>query len=69
LPIGHEDEQTRGQRVSPGRTPSATSKSDLRILKYFDIKPFGKLDLVMEAFNLFNRTNVARTKFQCSALC
>jgi hypothetical protein len=33
---------------------------DLRILKYFDIKPHGKLDLVVEAFNLLNRTNVSQ---------
>jgi hypothetical protein len=33
---------------------------DLRILKYFDVKPHGKLDLVVEAFNLLNRTNVSQ---------
>jgi hypothetical protein len=32
---------------------------DLRVLKYFDVKPHGKLDLVVEAFNLLNRTNVS----------
>ena len=33
---------------------------DLRILKYFAVKPHGKLDLVVEAFNLLNRTNVSQ---------
>jgi hypothetical protein len=33
---------------------------DLRVLKYFNIKPHGKLDLVVEAFNLLNRTNVSQ---------
>lgn len=33
---------------------------DLRILKYFNIKPHGKLDLVIEAFNVLNRTNVTQ---------
>jgi len=36
----------------------ASATLDIRILKYFNIKPQGKLDLVVEAFNLFNRTNV-----------
>jgi hypothetical protein len=31
---------------------------DLRILKFFNVKPHGKLDLVIEAFNLLNRLNV-----------
>jgi hypothetical protein len=39
---------------------SSSATLDLRILKYFDIKPHGKLDLVLEAFNLLNRTNVAQ---------
>ena len=38
--------------------PSATL--DLRILKYFNVKGRGKLDVVAEAFNLLNRTNVTR---------
>lgn len=38
----------------------ASMALDLRILKYFDIKPHGKLDLVVEAFNLLNRTNVSQ---------
>jgi hypothetical protein len=38
------------------RLPASTML-DLRILKYFNIKPHGKLDLVIEAFNLLNRTN------------
>jgi len=33
---------------------------DLRVLKYFDIKPHGKFDVVVEAFNLLNRTNVSQ---------
>jgi Carboxypeptidase regulatory-like domain/TonB dependent receptor len=33
---------------------------DLRVLKYFHVKPHGKLDLVVEAFNLLNRTNVSQ---------
>ncbi|MEO7156832.1 MAG: TonB-dependent receptor, partial [Vicinamibacterales bacterium] len=36
----------------------ATATLDIRVLKYFAIKPHGKLDLVVEAFNLLNRTNV-----------
>ena len=40
------------------RLPSSATL-DLRILKYFDIKPHGKLDLVVEAFNILNRTNVS----------
>ena len=39
---------------------SSSATLDLRILKYFDIKPRGKLDLVVEAFNLLNRTNVSQ---------
>jgi len=42
-----------------GRLPS-TATVDLRILKYFNIKPRGKLDLVVESFNLLNRTNVSQ---------
>ena len=38
----------------------ASATLDLRALKYFDIKPHGKLDLVVEAFNLLNRTNVSQ---------
>jgi Carboxypeptidase regulatory-like domain/TonB dependent receptor-like, beta-barrel len=38
----------------------ATATLDLRILKYFNIKPHGKLDVVVEAFNVFNRTNVTQ---------
>ncbi|MEP6610037.1 MAG: TonB-dependent receptor, partial [Burkholderiaceae bacterium] len=38
----------------------ASATLDLRILKYFPIKPHGKLDLVIEAFNLLNRTNVTQ---------
>ena len=38
----------------------ASATLDLRILKYFNIKPHGKLDLVIEAFNVLNRTNVTQ---------
>jgi hypothetical protein len=38
----------------------ASATLDLRILKYFTIAPHGKLDLVVEAFNLLNRTNVTQ---------
>ena len=33
---------------------------DLRVLKYFRIKPHGKFDLVVEAFNLLNRVNITQ---------
>ena len=39
---------------------TSTATLDLRILKYFNIKPHGKLDLVVEAFNLLNRLNVSQ---------
>jgi hypothetical protein len=42
-----------------GRLPAAAT-FDIRILKYFTIKPHGKLDLVIEAFNVLNRTNVTQ---------
>jgi hypothetical protein len=38
----------------------ASATLDVRILKYFTIKPHGKLDLVVEAFNVLNRGNVAQ---------
>ena len=38
----------------------AIATLDLRILKYFNIKPHGKLDVVVEAFNVLNRTNVTQ---------
>ena len=41
------------------RLPSSATL-DLRILKYFVIKPHGKLDVVVEAFNVLNRTNVSQ---------
>src|SRR5262249_41150113 len=41
------------------RLPSSATL-DLRVLKYFVIKPHGKLDLVVEAFNVVNRTNVSQ---------
>jgi hypothetical protein len=33
---------------------------DVRLLKFFNIKPHGELDLVVEAFNVLNRTNVTQ---------
>ena len=38
------------------RTPASASL-DLRVLKYFPAGPHGRLDLVVEAFNLLNRAN------------
>jgi hypothetical protein len=38
----------------------ATATLDLRVLKFFRINPHGKLDLVVEAFNLLNRLNVTQ---------
>jgi hypothetical protein len=38
----------------------ASATLDLRVLKSFAIKPHGKLDLVAEAFNLFNRVNITQ---------
>jgi hypothetical protein len=38
-------------------TPNSATL-DLRLLKSFAIKPHGKLDLVVEGFNVLNRTNV-----------
>jgi hypothetical protein len=38
----------------------ASATLDIRILKYLKIKPHGKLDLVVEAFNVLNRTNVTQ---------
>ena len=48
-----------GLSRNAARLPSSASL-DLRVLKYFHIKPHGKLDLVVEAFNLLNRTNVSQ---------
>jgi len=48
-----------GLSRNAARLPSSASL-DVRILKYFNIKPHGKLDLVVEAFNLLNRTNVSQ---------
>src|SRR5207249_12116121 len=38
----------------------ASAALDVRILKFFNVKPHGKLDLVIEAFNVLNRTNVTQ---------
>jgi len=40
------------------RLPSSASLN-LRVLKYFPVQPHGKLDLVIEAFNLLNHRNVS----------
>ena len=32
----------------------------MRVLNFFNVKPCGKLDLVVEAFNLLNRVNVTQ---------
>jgi hypothetical protein len=39
---------------------ASTATLDVRILKYFNVKPHGKLDLVVEGFNVLNRTNVTQ---------
>jgi hypothetical protein len=66
---GGDDNQTRafpftsrplGLSRNAARLPSSASL-DLRVLKYFIVKPHGKLDLVVEGFNLLNRTNVSQT--------
>jgi hypothetical protein len=63
---GGDDNQSRafpfasrplGMPRNAARLPSSATL-DLRLLRYFNIKPHGKLDLVIEAFNLLNRTNV-----------
>jgi hypothetical protein len=62
---GGDDDRTRalfasrplGMGRNSWRLPSSATL-DIRILKYFNIKPHGKLDLVVEAFNVLNRTNV-----------
>jgi len=41
------------------RTPASASV-DVRIVKFFPLAPHGRLDLVVEAFNLLNRTNVTQ---------
>jgi hypothetical protein len=38
----------------------ASATLDLRVLRFFDVKPHGKLDLVVESFNLLNRLNVTQ---------
>jgi hypothetical protein len=39
---------------------SPTAVLDLRVLKFFKVGEHGKFDIVAEAFNLFNRTNVTQ---------
>ena len=65
---GGDDNRTRafpftsrplGFSRNAARLPSSATL-DLRVLKYFPVKPHGKLDLVVEAFNLLNRTNVSQ---------
>ena len=41
---------------------SAQVQLDLRLLKYFKVAEHGKLDFVVESFNLFNHTNVLGLK-------
>jgi hypothetical protein len=38
----------------------AYANLDVRALKFFNIKPHGKLDVVFEVFNLLNRTNITQ---------
>ena len=54
-------------RFRSHRVPSATDetafagghdKPDLRVLKFIRVPPHGRLDLVVEMFNVLNRTNV-----------
>jgi hypothetical protein len=65
---GSDDNRTRafpftsrpaGTARNSWRLP-ASATLDVRILKFFNVKPHGKLDLVAEAFNVLNRTNVTR---------
>lgn len=41
-------------------TTPATAVLDLRVLKFFKVGQHGKFDVVAEAFNLLNRTNVSQ---------
>ena len=52
-------DRPRGMARNSLRLP-ASATLDLRLLKFFKIRPHGKLDLVVEAFNLLNRTNVTQ---------
>jgi hypothetical protein len=45
------------------RLPSSTSLS-LRVLKYVEVKPHGRLDFVAEAFNVLGRKTVEPSKRQ-----
>lgn len=65
---GADDNQSRafpftsrplGVARNTRRLPASVTL-DLRILKYFPIRPHGKLDVVVEAFNVMNRTNVTQ---------
>lgn len=38
----------------------ASATVDLRVLKFFHVQPHGKLDIVIEVFNLLNRLNVTQ---------
>jgi hypothetical protein len=40
-------------------TTGSTANLDLRLLKFFNVKPHGKLDFVVEVFNVFNHRNVS----------
>jgi hypothetical protein len=48
-----------GQARNSLRLP-ASAMVDLRALKSFKVEPHGKLDIVVEAFNLLNRVNVTQ---------
>ena len=65
---GGDDNRTRAfpftsRPLTVGRNSwrlPASATFDVRVLKYFNIQPHGKLDLVIEAFNVLNRTNVTQ---------
>src|SRR5262249_45100670 len=48
-----------GMSRNAARLP-ASATLDLRMIKFFNVKPHGKLDVVVEAFNILNRTNVSQ---------
>src|SRR5262249_53093828 len=64
LDLGHSDAYPLVDRPLAldrnGLRLPASATLDLRLLKAIRVKPHGKLDLVIEAFNLLNRTNVTQ---------
>jgi len=46
----------------------AQAQLDLRVLKYFKVGEHGKLDFVVESFNLLNHTNVVALNQSYGAL-